>query len=114
MTSRIPGRGVWVAAILILAIVPVGRAQGSSVVPVTVGADGNEPLVVSSPDGTLYISALQHLYRSTNRGLTWTELPGPIYAGQINLNSDSSLAVDPGNRLYFTFDYPYAGTTAVC
>ena len=22
--------------------------------------------------------------------------------------------MDPGNRLYFTFDYPYAGTTAVC
>jgi hypothetical protein len=39
---------------------------------------------------------------------------GPIYASSINLNSDSSISVDPGNRLYFTFDYPYAGTTAVC
>jgi hypothetical protein len=53
-------------------------------------------------------------YRSTNSGATWTELVGPIYASSLNLNSDSSISVDPGNRLYFTFDYPYAGTTAVC
>jgi len=68
----------------------------------------------AAPDGTLYISALQHIYSSTNSGATWTELLGPIYASSINLNSDSSISVDPGNRLYFTFDYPYAGTTAVC
>jgi hypothetical protein len=82
--------------------------------PVTVGIHGNEPLITAAPDGTLYISALQHLYSSTNSGATWTELLGPIYASSINLNSDSSISVDPGNRLYFTFDYPYAGTTAVC
>ena len=82
--------------------------------PVTVGADGNEPLLAAAPDGTLYISALQHIYSSTDSGATWTELLGPIYASSINLNSDSSISVDPGNRLYFTFDYPYAGTTAVC
>ncbi|HWY51637.1 MAG TPA: sialidase family protein [Chthoniobacterales bacterium] len=82
--------------------------------PVTVGVDGNEPLLAAAPDGTLYISALQHIYSSTNAGATWTELLGPIYASSINLNSDSSISVDPGNRLYFTFDYPYAGTTAVC
>jgi len=82
--------------------------------PVTVGVDGNEPLIAEAPDGTLYISALQHIYSSTNSGATWTELLGPIYASSINLNSDSSISVDPSNRLYFTFDYPYAGTTAVC
>ena len=82
--------------------------------PVTVGVDGNEPLLAAAPDGTLYISALQHIYSSTDSGTTWTELLGPIYASSINLNSDSSISVDPGNRLYFTFDYPYAGTTAVC
>jgi hypothetical protein len=81
---------------------------------VTVGAHGNEPLIAAAPDGTLYISALQHIYSSTDSGTTWTELLGPIYASSINLNSDSSISVDPGNRLYFTFDYPYAGTTAVC
>jgi hypothetical protein len=81
---------------------------------VTVGVNGNEPLIAAAPDGTLYISALQHIYSSTNSGATWTELLGPIYASSINLNSDSSISVDPGNRLYFTFDYPYAGTTAVC
>jgi hypothetical protein len=82
--------------------------------PITVGVDGNEPIVAAAPDGTLYISALQHIYSSTDGGTTWTELLGPIYASSINLNSDSSISVDPGNRLYFTFDYPYAGTTAVC
>jgi hypothetical protein len=82
--------------------------------PVTVGANGNEPLLAEAPDGTLYISALQHIYSSTDSGSTWSELLGPIYASSINLNSDSSISVDPGNRLYFTFDYPYAGTTAVC
>jgi hypothetical protein len=81
---------------------------------VTVGADGNEPLIAAAPDGTLYISALQHVYESNDSGATWTELAVPIFAGTINLNSDSSISVDPGNRLYFTFDYPYAGTTAVC
>lgn len=82
--------------------------------PVTVGIHGNEPLITTSPDGTLYISALQHIYRSSDGGATWTELAGPIYASSLNLNSDSSISVDPGNRLYFSFDYPYAGTTAVC
>jgi len=30
---------------------------------VTVGTVGNEPLVAVGQDGTVYISALQHLYR---------------------------------------------------
>ena len=82
--------------------------------PVTVGVNGNEPLIAEAPDGTLYISALQHIYSSTDSGKTWNELLGPIYSSSLNLNSDSSISVDPGGRLYFTFDYPYAGTTAVC
>jgi hypothetical protein len=102
------------AAILFSATGPFALADTEVVGPVTVGIHGNEPLVTTSPDGTLYISALQHLYRSTDSGSTWTELAGPIYASTLNLNSDSSISVDPGNRLYFTFDYPYAGTTAVC
>ncbi len=83
-------------------------------IPVSVGVKGNEPLLAVAPDGTIYISALQHIYNSTDSGVSWTELLGPIYASSLNLNSDSSISVDPGNRLYFTFDYPYAGTTAVC
>src|SRR5438132_70298 len=81
--------------------------------PVTVGTTGNEPVLAVAPDGTLYISALQHFYRSTDGGATWTNPPGPPES-QVNLNTDSSLSVDPNNRVYFTFDYPYAGTTAVC
>src|SRR2546421_6553000 len=36
--------------------------------PVTVGVHGNEPLLAAAPDGTLYISALQHIYSSTDSG----------------------------------------------
>lgn len=97
---------------IIASLLAVAPANASS--PVTVGIHGNEPLITRAPDGTLYISALQHLYRSTDSGASWTELLGPIYASTLNLNSDSSISVDPLNRLYFTFDYPYAGTTAVC
>ncbi len=98
-----------------LAAAAFGLTQAANAVtPVTVGSKGNEPLIAISPDGTLYISALQHLYRSTNGGASWKELAGPPEASQLNLNSDSSLSIDPGNRVYFTFDYPYAGTTAVC
>ena len=82
--------------------------------PVTVGSDGNEPNMLVAPDGTLYISALQYLYVSRDNGKTWTQSPGSTYSSQLNLASDSSIAVDPGGRLYFTFDYPYAGVTAVC
>jgi hypothetical protein len=89
-------------------------ATSSVSAPVTVGSLGNEPVLAIAPDGTLYISALQHFYRSTDGGATWTNPPGPPESNQLNLASDSSLSVDPNNRVYFTFDYPYAGTTAVC
>ncbi len=82
--------------------------------PVSVGTVGDEPIVTAAPDGTLYISALQHMYLSTDGGGTWSAIVGPPEGEQLNLNSDSSISVNPGNRLYFTFDYPYAGTTAVC
>ena len=101
----------------ILAVITItlfALAAAAEAAPVTVGTSGNEPVVAAAPDGTLYISALQHIYRSTDSGATWTKLAGPIYASTLNLASDSSMSVDPGNRLYFTFDYPYAGTTAVC
>ncbi|HUP91536.1 MAG TPA: sialidase family protein [Solimonas sp.] len=79
-----------------------------------VGTSGNEPVIFAAPDGVLYIAALQYLYRSTDGGKVWTQLPGPVFAGPLNLASDSSLAMDPGGRLYFNFDWPYAGLTAVC
>jgi BNR/Asp-box repeat len=88
--------------------------------PVTVGPDGNEPIVAVAPDGTLYVSALEFLYVSRDGGKTWFQSPGAIYNGQLyqqrglNLASDSSISVDPAGRLYFTFNYPYAGVVAVC
>jgi len=81
---------------------------------VTVGANGNEPIVAIGPDGTVYISALQHFYRSGDGGATWSQLAGPVFSGPVNLNSDSSLSIDPGGRIYFSFDWPYAGSTAIC
>ncbi len=109
-TSRFPlAKLIFCAALASIALLGVSQSA-----PVTVGPKGNEPIVAAGPDGTLYISALQHIYRSTNAGASWTKLAGPIYASTLNLASDSSISVDPGNRLYFTFDYPYAGTTAVC
>ena len=82
-------------------------------VPVTVGTKGNEPLLVAATDGTLYISALQTVYRSANGGQSWAQLPGPTLASTV-VASDSSISVDPAGRFYFSFDTPYAGTTAVC
>jgi len=81
--------------------------------PVTVGTSGNEPLMAVAPDGTLYITALHFLYRSTDGGRSWTLLPGPELLATV-LASDSAISFDPAGRVYFTFDYPYAGTTAVC
>ena len=81
---------------------------------VTVGTVGNEPLVRAAPDGTLYISALQHLFVSTDDGHTWTKSPGSVYSETANVASDSSIGIDSTGKLYQTFDYPYAGNTALC
>ena len=99
---------------LALATAPSGAATGRLLPAVTVGVDGNEPLVRAAPDGTLYISALQHLYASTDGGAHWHQSAGSPYNTTLNQNSDSSIQVDERNRLYMTFDWPYAGTTAVC
>src|SRR5438105_4741762 len=56
---------------------------------VTVGTLGNEPLIAIAPDGTLYISALQHLYKSINGGATWVAVVGPPESEQLNVASDS-------------------------
>jgi hypothetical protein len=99
---------------------PASAARSERIgAPVTVGKQGNEPNMLVAPDGTLYISALQYLYVSRDNGATWKESPGSIYStnynqGGLQVASDSSISIDPKGRLYFTFDYPYAGTTAVC
>ena len=98
----------------LVALQPTAGAAPAAPKVVTVGTAGNEPIVVAAPDGTLYVSALQHLYVSTDRGASWRKATPPVYAGALNLASDSSIAVDPGNRLYFTFDWPYVGGTATC
>ncbi|MDQ1747934.1 MAG: hypothetical protein QOD07_2197 [Frankiaceae bacterium] len=108
-------------ALLAAALVVSVTAVGTSAAPpgrfrpaVTIGADGNEPLIRSAPDGTLYVSALQHLYVSRDAGRHWTQSAGSPYSTTLNQNSDSSIQVDAKGRLYMTFDWPYAGATAVC
>ena len=61
---------------------------------VTVGPDGNEPLVRVGPNGQVYVSALQHLYASGNRGRTFQGGLGSIYSTTLNQNSDSSIGID--------------------
>jgi len=104
------------AATLVAAAVASASAPPGSAHPrvVTVGTLGNEPLVAVAPDGTVYIAALQYLYRSTDHGAHWTALSLPPESGITEYKTDASISVDPGGRLYYTFDYPYAGTTAVC
>lgn len=102
------------AALLGLAAVPSTAAPSGLRPAVTIGVDGNEPLVRAAPDGTLYVSALQHLYFSRDHGVHWHQSAGSPYNTTLNENSDSSIQVDAHNRLYMTFDWPYAGTTAVC
>lgn len=89
------------------------RSAGTAPAAVDVGTKGNEPLITGAPDGTLYISALTNVYRSRDNGATWTKVPNPTL-GTAVLASDSAISVDPGGRLYYTFDYPYAGSTAIC
>lgn len=89
------------------------RSAGTAPAAVDVGTKGNEPLITGAPDGTLYISALTNVYRSRDSGATWTKVPNPTL-GTAVLASDSAISVDPGGRLYYTFDYPYAGNTAIC
>src|SRR5438270_7357253 len=103
-----------VVAALGLAAAPSSAAPGGLRPAVTIGVDGNEPLVRAAPDGTLYVSALQHLYYSRDDGMLWHQSVGSPYNTTLNQNSDSSIQVDARNRLYMTFDWPYAGTTAVC
>jgi len=79
---------------------------------VKVGSDGFEPVTRVGPDGTVYIAALQYVWVSHDNGTTFHSVPAtgglPIYA------SDSALAVSPTGQAYITFDWPYAGHTAVC
>ena len=102
-------------AVTLGAVAAPGVASVSPGVRVSqVGTVGNEPLVAVAPHGTVYVSALQYLYRSTDHGAHWTALTLPPESGITEYKTDSSISVDPGGRLYYVFDYPYAGTTAVC
>lgn len=123
MTKQASAVSRWFPLLLVAAALATPLAASAAVAAsgpgvlrpaVTVGTAGNEPLVRVAPDGTLYVAALQHLYVSRNDGRTWSESAGSLYTKTLQLATDSSIQVDSRNRLYLAFDYPYAGTTAVC
>ncbi|HKU69154.1 MAG TPA: sialidase family protein [Candidatus Baltobacteraceae bacterium] len=95
------------------ALTHAASADSTTAGALDVGTAGNEPLITGAPDGTLYIAALANVYRSTDSGASWTLVPNPTLGSAV-LASDSAISADPGGRLYYTFDYPYAGNTAVC
>jgi len=101
------------ACLAAAAAVPASGASRSPAV-VTVGTEGNEPLVAVAPNGTIYISALQFVYRSTDHGAHFTAIPLPVESGVTEYKTDSDIAVSPSGTLYYTFDWPYAGSTSVC
>src|SRR3982750_3197145 len=92
------------AAMVVPALAAPSRAAGLTLS--TVGTVGNEPLTAVAPDGTVYVSALQYIYRSTAHGKHWKAVPLPINSGVTEYKTDSSIAVGPGGRLYYAFDYP--------
>lgn len=124
MRTRVAACVTAATTVIVAAVLTPAPAHAQSSItqlgtPVTVGTNGNEPIVKSAPDGTLYISALEYLYSSVDGGATWQPSPGTLLLngsgnGGINQNTDSSIDVDPGGRLYLTFDTPYAGTTTTC
>jgi hypothetical protein len=81
------------AATLVVSVTAIGTsaAPPSRFRPaVTIGTAGNEPLIRSAPDGTLYVSALQHLYVSRDGGRHWTQSAGSPYSTTLNGNSDTT------------------------
>jgi hypothetical protein len=83
--------------------------------PTVVGTAGNEPIVRVATNGTVYVSALQHLYRSTNGGASFVDVSPPFFAKNGNLASDSTIEIAPdGNTLYMAFNWPYAGISEIC
>src|SRR5438270_10852005 len=65
-----------VVAALGLAAAPSSAAPGGLRPAVTIGVDGNEPLVRAGPDGSPYVSALPHLYDSRDDGMLWRQSAG--------------------------------------
>lgn len=78
-----------------------------------------EPMVVLHPSGALFVSGywdpIPPLYKSIDRGATWTRVNIGTAADGAAGNSDLDLAVGPDGRLYLAtleFDRPkYAGTS---
>lgn len=116
-TAPRPQRLLLLAAVSLTLATGLGQsaAAPAAPAPVTVGTDGNEPLVRVSPDGrTVYVAALQHLYVSRDGGRSFGEVHDVVIGGPASQASDSSLDVDSDGRLHVAINYPYAGSVAVC
>jgi hypothetical protein len=82
---------------------------------VTVGNDGNEPLVRVSPDGrTIYVTALQFVYVSRDAGATFEQFQDLVLGGPATSYADSSLDVADDGTVHVAINYPFTGTVAAC
>ena len=87
------------------------RAWGD---PVTVvpGGGGAEPQLAIAGDGTVYYSPLSSLYRSTDAGLSFQNISP--HAAPVQDASDTAVQVAPDGSVWWTDDWPYAGSTQGC
>lgn len=107
--------GVAAVAVTLATTAPHGAAAPAELSPVTVGNDGNEPLVRVSPDGrTVYVTALQFVYVSRDDGRTFSPFRDLVVNGPATSNADSSIDVTPSGTVHLALNYPFAGTVAAC
>lgn len=60
------------------------------------GMGAGEPNIAAAPDGTLYVSAINDIYRSVDAGATWEAAAQDLDGG-----GDGDLAIDPNGGLHW-------------
>lgn len=94
-------------------VLPQPRPWRTAVAVVDDGS-GGEPQVMVAPDGTVYYSPLSHVYRSTDGGASFADATPQFPQGAPVSASDTAISVGPDGSLWFTDDWPYAGSTQAC
>jgi len=65
--------------------------------PVALGPGAGEPNIVVAPDGTIYVTPIDHVYRSTDGGAHFQDLGTALTDG----HGDGDIAVDGHGRLHW-------------
>src|SRR5690242_11961919 len=93
--GKAPGGGV--------ATTPTPRALPTSLstptpsLPTLLGAGYGEPNIAIAPDGTIYVTPIDHLYRSADGGKTFNDLG----TGRTSGHGDGDIAIDSTGRLHW-------------